>query len=97
MVILAAPVTDRQWLGSVIGLGLACWRGGITCAGRSFGVLIMPTFGEFVTIILFRIIDILGDIVDGLVVIVYGLVCQLAEEVSMVWFHPCLLASWRGG
>jgi hypothetical protein len=36
MVILAAPVTDRRWIGSVIGLDLV-EGGGITCAGRSVG------------------------------------------------------------
>jgi hypothetical protein len=36
MVILAAPVTDRRWSGSVIGLDLV-ERVGITCAGRSVG------------------------------------------------------------
>jgi hypothetical protein len=58
-----------------------------------FGVLVVPTFGKFISIVLFRIIDIISDIVGGLVVIVCGLVCRLAEEVSMVWFDPCLLAS----
>ena len=36
MVILAAPVTDRQWIGSVIGLDLV-EGGGVTCAGQSVG------------------------------------------------------------
>ena len=36
MVILAAPVTDRQWIGSVIGLDLV-ERGGVTFAGQSVG------------------------------------------------------------
>jgi hypothetical protein len=36
MVILAAPVTDRRWIGSVIGLDLV-EGSGITCAGRSVG------------------------------------------------------------
>jgi hypothetical protein len=36
MVILAAPVTNRRWIGSVIGLDLV-EGGGITCAGRSVG------------------------------------------------------------
>ena len=64
---------------------------------RPVGVLVVPTFGEFISIFLFRIIDIISDIVGGLIVIVRGLVCRLAEEVSMVWFDPCLLASRRGG
>jgi len=34
MVILAAPVTDRRWIGSVIGLDLV-EGGGINCDGRS--------------------------------------------------------------
>ena len=36
MVILAAPVTDRQWIGSVIGLDLV-EGGGVTFAGQSVG------------------------------------------------------------
>ena len=36
MAILAAPVTDRQWIGSVIGLDLV-ERGGVTIAGQSVG------------------------------------------------------------
>ena len=36
MVILAEPVTDKQWIGSVIGLDLV--EGGrVTCAGQSVG------------------------------------------------------------
>ena len=36
MVILAAPVTNRQWIGSVNGLDLV-EGGGVTCAGQSVG------------------------------------------------------------
>ena len=94
MVILAAPVTDRRWIGSVIGLDLV-GEVELHTAGR----LVMLLVGTvFVSIILFQIIDIIGDILVGLVFIVCGLVCRLAEEVSRLWFQPGLLERrWRRG
>ena len=66
-------------------------------AGRLVMLLIMTTFGEFISIIVFGIVDILGVILDGLVV-VRGLVCQLAKEVSRLWVHQSLLERrWRRG
>ena len=56
--------------------------------------LVVTAFCEFVSILLFRIIDIICVILDGLVVIVRGLVCRLAKEVSGVWFH--LVFVWGG-
>jgi hypothetical protein len=95
MVILAAPVTDRRWIGSVIGLDLVGEVELHVPAGR----LVMLLVGAvFVSIILFQIIDIIGDILVGLIFIVRGLVCQLAEEISRLWFQPSLLERrWRRG
>lgn len=93
MVILAAPVTDRRWIGSVIGLDLV-GEVELHTAGR----LVKLLGTVFVSIILFQIIDIIGDILVGLVFIVCGLVCRLAEEVSRLWFQPGLLERrWRRG
>jgi general stress protein CsbA len=98
MVILAAPVTGIRWIGSVIGLDLVGEMEFHVPAGRLVMLLIMTTFGKFVSIILFVIVDIIGVILDGLFVVVRGLVCQLAEEVSRFWVHPSLLERrWRRG
>ena len=86
MVILAAPVTDIRWIGSVIGLDLVGEVKLHVPAGR--------VGTTFVSIILFQIIDIICAILDGLVVVVRGLVCQLAKEVSRLWFH--LVVVWGG-
>ena len=62
-------------------------------------LLVVTAFCKFLSIVLFQIIDIICDILDGLVVVVRGLVCQLAKEVSRLWFQPRLLERrWmRGG
>ena len=58
--------------------------------------LVVTAFCEFVRILLFRIIDIICVILDGLVV-VRGLVCRLAKEVSGVWFRfVCMCLSGEG-
>ena len=97
MVILATPVTNIRWIGSVIGLDLVGEVEFHVSAGLLVRLLIMTTFGEFISIILFGIIDIIGVILDGLVV-VRGLLCRLAEEVSRLWVHQSLLERrWRRG
>jgi hypothetical protein len=57
-------------------------------------VLVETTFGKFVSLSLIRIVDTVGSILDGLVVVVRGLMCRLAEEVSRLWFH--LVFVWGG-
>ena len=90
MITLAAPVTNIRWIGSVIGLDLVGEVELHVPAGR--------VGTAFVSIILFHILDIIGDILGGLVFIVRGLVCQLAKEVSRLWFQPSLLERrWRRG
>ena len=89
MVILAAPVTDIRWIGSVIGLDLV----GEVELHVPAGVVSSDRLRKYHPLPNYR-----RDILGGLVFVVRGLVCQLAEEVSRLWFQPSLLERrWRRG